>query len=259
MREVKCEQGGDVWLKAREGRITASRVADLLSYKQPSAAQAKAAGHALVRDAVAAGIKGEESQARADYRVELIAERLTGLACDYYVSPEMKWGTEQEPFARSAYEILTGNFLDRVGFVLHPTLDCFGASPDGLWKGKGGAEFKCPKSTTHLRWMMAGVVPEEHIPQMDAEMLCCELEWLDFVSFDQRMIDEELQLFICRLYRDEKRLAAIEAEVLKMEYEIQAQIGVLRSRLLGQSAQGNHDGLWLPGAVQPLHSAADAG
>lgn len=253
MRVIQCEQGSDVWLKAREGKQTASRMADVLNYKMPSAAAAKQAEFALVRDAVAAGVKGDESEARANYRVELIAERLTGLACDFYVSPEMKWGTEQEPFARAAYEITTGNFLDQVGFVLHPTLDYLGASPDGIYGRHGGAEFKCPKSTTHLKWMMAGVVPEEHIPQMDAEMLCCEIDWIDFVSFDPRMIDENLKLFICRLRRDEARLAIMEEEAMKFESETVSQI----ARLCGTSMAVNHSRVPLSGELQSLHRSLD--
>lgn len=236
MRVVDCVQGSDVWMKARCGLITASRMADVLSYLK----------------------KGGESQRRADYRTEIIAERLTGLSCDSYVSPEMKWGTEQEPFARAAYEIATGNFLDRPGFVLHSTLDYFGASPDGLC-GRGGAEFKCPKTTTHIEWMLAGVVPEEHIPQMDAVMLCCELDWLDFVSFDPRMADEDLQMFVCRLPRDEKRLYSMTGEITRFEKETVLQIERLRGRLRGQGVSGSNDSLFHAQLVQSLHSAADAG
>jgi len=217
MRIIECEQGSPQWLKAREGKITASRMADVLNFLK----------------------RGGESQKRADYRVELIAERLTGLAADYYVSPEMKWGTEQEPFARSAYEIATGNFLDQVGFVLHPTLDYAGASPDGLYGKHGGAEFKAPKSTTHLEYMMAGAVPEAYIPQMNMEMLCCECDWIDFVSFDPRM-PEDLQLFIVRHHRDEAKLKEMEAEIVRFEGEINEQIarlyGLQRRNLSGVDA-----------------------
>lgn len=230
MRVVECEQGSDLWLKAREGKITASRMADVLSFKQPSAAQAKAAGHALVREAVAAGIKGDESEARSGYRIEVMAERLSGRAVDRFVTLAMKWGIEKEPEARSRYQLLTmdGAALDRPGFVLHPTLDYAGASPDGLCGRHGGAEFKCPETTTHLEYMLAGVVPEAYIPQMDMEMLCCERDWIDFVSYDPRMIDEDLQLFIVRHNRDEAKLKEMEAEIVRFEGEIQAQIDALR-------------------------------
>jgi hypothetical protein len=235
VRVIDCEQGSDVWLKAREGRITASRLVDVLNYLK----------------------KGGESQKRADYRTELVAERLTGLAEDRYVSPEMKWGILQEPFARSAYEVETGNFLDLVGFVLHPTMDFSGASPDGLYGLRGGCEFKCPKSTTHIEYMLAGVVPEEYVPQMTWEMACCERDWIDFVSYDPRM-PEDLQLFICRLMRDEAKIKEYEAEVLKFEGEINSQIARLRGRLLRTSVSGVDDSVRQPQIVQPLHRAVDA-
>lgn len=216
MRVVECIQGEDSWLHARRGIITASRLADVLNYNQPTAAQKKE-GHA----------KGKESQKRADYRIELIAERLTGKSEERFVSYDMKWGTKYEPEARSAYEMAVDQFLDRVGFVLHPTMGFAGASPDGLSGKDGGAEFKCPKSTTHLEWMLAGVVPEEYIPQMMWEMACCERKWMDFVSFDPRM-PEELQLFIIRLPRDDAKIAEMEAEVKKFEGEIVEQLTKLR-------------------------------
>lgn len=233
MRVIECEQGSPQWLKAREGKITASRMADVLNYLK----------------------KGGESQKRADYRVELIAERLTGLAADYYVSPEMKWGTENEPFARSAYEITTGNFLDQVGFVLHPTLDYAGASPDGLYGRHGGAEFKCPKSTTHLEYMIAGSVPEAYIPQMNMEMLCCERDWIDFVSFDPRM-PKDLQLFIVRHNRDDAKIAEIEAEILRFETEINDQTVRLYG-LQRKSFSGTHAGMPNPCAMEHVYSSAD--
>lgn len=205
MRVIKCEQGTPEWLSARCGLITASRMADVSSYLK----------------------KGGKSQKRVDYRIELMAERLTRRATEYFVSTEMKWGTENEPAARSAYEVENGVLLDRVGFALHPTMDFSGASPDGLSGKDGGAEFKCPKSTTHLEYMMAGVVPEAYIPQMMWEMVCCERQWMDFVSFDPRMPDD-MQLFIVRLPRDEAKIAEMEAEVIKFEAEILEQMQKLR-------------------------------
>jgi YqaJ-like viral recombinase domain len=178
-------------------------------------------------DVMATLKRGGEAASRRDYRGELIAERLTGRAEDRYVSKEMKFGTEQEPFARTAYEIKTENIVDQVGFIFHPRLDFTGASPDGLIGEDGGLELKCPKTTTHLAYMMAGTVPKEYQDQMLWNMACAEREWWDFASYDSRL-PEKLRIFIARMPRDEARIDEIEREVLKLNSEVQyicAQLG----------------------------------
>ena len=206
MRIVDCEQNDAEWTWARTGRITASRMCDVMATLK----------------------RGGEAASRRDYRAELIAERLTGRAEDHYVSKEMKFGAEQEPFARTAYEIKTENTVDQVGFIFHPRLDFTGASPDGLIGQDGRLELKCPKTTTHLAYMMAGTVPEGYQYQMLWNMACAERGWWDFASYDPRM-PEKLRIFIVRMLRDEARIDEIEREVLKLNSEVQyicAQLGV---------------------------------
>jgi putative phage-type endonuclease len=206
VRIVDCEQNSAEWVWARTGRITASRICDMMATLK----------------------RGGEAASRRDYRAELIAERLTGRAEDHYVSKEMKFGTEQEPFARTAYEIKTENIVDQVGFIFHPRLDFTGASPDGLIGEEGGLELKCPKTTTHLAYMMAGTVPKEYQHQMLWNMACAEREWWDFASYDSRL-PEKLRIFIVRMPRDEARISEIEREILKLNSEVQyicAQLGI---------------------------------
>lgn len=207
MRTIKCKQGSAEWLEARRGKITASRIADVLAILK----------------------KGGEGADRRNYRIEQIAERLSGRSEDHYVSPEMEWGTEFEPMARAAYEIATESMVDTVGFVLHPTLDYAGSSPDGLVGEDGGLELKCPKTTTHIKWLMGGTVPEEHQAQCLWNMACCERQWWDFMSFDPRM-PEGMKVFIVRMNRDAERIAAIEAEVAKFNDEVEAAIAQLGGR-----------------------------
>jgi predicted phage-related endonuclease len=219
MRVLTHDQNSAEWLHARTSRITASRICDVLSFNLPSAAQAKEAGFKLVAEAVAAGVTGKESAARRGYRDELVGERLTGLAEPHFVSPFMDWGTETEPMARAEYEVRTGLMVDKVGFVLHEKFDFSGASVDGLVDPDGIIEIKCGKTTTHLRWMQAGVVPDEHRAQMIWGMVCTGRKWADFVSFDPRL-PERLQLFIVRLELDQTEAEAMEDAVLKFEAEI---------------------------------------
>jgi hypothetical protein len=207
VRIVDCEQNSAEWFWARTGRITASRMSDLMATLK----------------------RGGEAASRRDYRAQLIAERLTGKTEDRYLSKEMQFGIEQEPFARTAYEIRTENTVDQAGFIFHPRLDFSGASPDGLIGQDGGLELKCPKTTTHLAYMTAGTIPEEHQYQMLWNMACADREWWDFASFDPRL-PEKLRLFIVRMPRDEARIAELEREVLKVNSEIDnicTQLGVV--------------------------------
>jgi hypothetical protein len=191
------EQGSELWVAARCGLVTASRCAD-----------------------VVAMTKKGESAARRNYRSELIVEILTGQPYPRYVSQEMQWGIDQEPFARAAYELERDVLVETCGFVLHPDLARFGASPDGLVGDDGLIQIKCPNTTTHLGWMLAGTIPVEHAPQMLAEMSCTGRAWCDFVSFDPRL-PSHLQLFIRRYDHDEQMISTLEAEVVHFNAEIE--------------------------------------
>lgn len=196
MKVVNCEQGTQEWLQARAGKVTASKLADVLAKG-----------------------KSAEPACRRDYRVQIATEILTGAPAEQgFVSKEMQWGTDNEPFARAAYEVRTDTVVDTVGFVIHPTIDRAGCSPDGLvgWSGvdpaPGIVQFKCPKSATHLGYILAKVVPADYIPQMTWEMACTGAPWCDFVSFDPRM-PEHLQLFVIRLHRDGVQVVMMENAV----------------------------------------------
>ncbi|MGH2506004.1 MAG: lambda exonuclease family protein [Ktedonobacteraceae bacterium] len=205
MRIVECEQGSAQWLDERVGRITASRVAEALSkYKLKSKTDA-------------------ETAERRNYKVDLIVERLTGRSTENFNSPEMQWGTLYEPEARTAYEMQSDVMTEQVGFILHPLWDFSGASPDSLIGLDGGLEIKCPKSATHYKWRKAGVVPEEHQAQVLWNMHCAGRAWWDFASYDPRMPDG-LRLFVVRMYRDDDRITEIEAEVMRFNQEIEAEI-----------------------------------
>ena len=189
MRILDLQQGSTEWLQARAGRVTASRISDVL-----------------------AKIKSGEAAARRDYRAQICAEILTGRPQeDGFQNAEMLWGLEMEPLARSAYELAKGVLVEQPGFVLHPTIDRAGASPDGV-AGKIGLEIKCPKTATHLQYLLDGGVPAKYEPQMLWQLACMEAEACDFVSFDPRL-PQHLQLFVVRFQRDEKRILEITAEV----------------------------------------------
>jgi hypothetical protein len=200
VREIICDQGSAQWLQARVGKLTASRMVEVMSMLK----------------------KGGEGADRRNYRIEIITERITERANEHYISRDMERGSELEPLARSAYEMAQQVLVETAGFVLHPTLDYLGASPDGLVGNDGGMEIKCPRDTTHVRWLTDGIVPMEHRPQMYTNMLCCEREWWDFCSFSPYF-----KPFIVRLPRDEGEIRKIEEESARFNEEVEAGIRFL--------------------------------
>lgn len=206
MKILDFPQGTAEWLQARAGKVTASRIADVL-----------------------AKIKSGEAAARRDYRAQIVAEILTGTTQeDGYVSAEMQWGIDNEILARGAYQVATDIDVDPVGLVLHPRLDRAAASPDGL-AGDGLVEIKCPKTATHLQYLLAGEVPSKYQPQMLWQMACAERPWCDFVSYDPRL-PSDMQLFVVRFNRDEKRITEMEAEVEAFLGEVDAMLAKLKAR-----------------------------
>jgi len=206
MKTLDFPQGSAEWLQSRAGKVTASRIADVM-----------------------AKIKTGEAASRRDYKAQIVAEILTGKPQeDGFTNSAMQWGTEQEPFARSAYEVASDLMVDTVGLVLHPAIDRAAASPDGL-AGDGLLEIKCPKTATHLQYLLAGVAPAQYQMQMLWQMACTERAWCDFVSFDPRL-PEDLQLLIVRFERDDKRIAEIETEVKLFLSEVDETIAKLKAR-----------------------------
>ncbi|MDG9785252.1 lambda exonuclease family protein [Metapseudomonas otitidis] len=184
------EQRSSEWFAARLGCVTASKV----------------------KDVMAKGRGGAPSAARTNYMMQLLCERLTGRQEEGFTSAAMQRGTELEPLARDAYELFAEGDVVETGFVLHPSIQGFGASPDGLVGDVGLLEIKCPNTATHVATMQSGRHDPAYEWQMLAQMACTGRAWVDFVSFDDRL-PEELQYACFRYERDDKRIAEMEAEV----------------------------------------------
>lgn len=183
------EQRTPEWHAARLGKVTASRVADVI-----------------------AKTKTGWGASRANLMADLIVERLTGQPASAFINAAMEWGTEQEPHARAAYSARTGELVEEAGFIDHPRVASSGASPDGLVGDDGLVEFKCPNTATHLDTLLAGAVPNKYVTQMQWQMACTGRKWCDFVSFDPRL-PEHLRMFVKRVERDDALIAGLEADV----------------------------------------------
>jgi predicted phage-related endonuclease len=164
--------------------------------------------------------KTGESAYRKKYKIQLVAERLTGVATTFFVNSAMQWGTDHEDEAAEQFSIQTGLLLDEIGFVKHPTLMC-GVSPDRviLTPDYPVLEIKCPETATHVEWMLDGVLPEQHKPQVMGQMWLMNCPYAYFCSYDPRM-PGNAQLFIVKVERDDVYIEKLKAEIIKFLSEV---------------------------------------
>ena len=205
------EQLTEDWRNARLGKVTASKV----------------------KDAMSKGRGGAPSATRSNYMMQLLCERLTGTWEEGFTSAAMARGTKLEPTARLAYELMQYCEVQEVGLIQHPKIANFAASPDGVIlipNGRGGLEIKCPNTAQHVAVMRAGKHDSQYEWQMLAQMACAELEWVDFVSFDDRL-PEELQYVCHRYIRDESRIREMEKGVTEFLSELADLEADMRQRM----------------------------
>lgn len=203
---MTIEQGSAEWKQLRLGKVTASRMADVI-----------------------ARTKSGYGASRANYLAELVAERLTGVPAEHYTNAAMQWGTEKEPDARAAYSFYANAEIDSAGFVPHPTIAMSGCSPDGLVGTDGLVELKCPNTATMIDLLRGGTIPDKYICQMFWQMACTGRQWCDFVSYDPRL-PPHMQLYVQRIQRDNRLIKGLEAEVVKFLAEVEATIADLNAK-----------------------------
>lgn len=170
---------------------------------------------------VRAKIKTGESATRRNYRMKLVMERLLGKPLeDNFTNAYMERGIEMEPIARAMYEAASGNMVDEVAWIPHPTIEGFGVSPDGLVGDEGMVEIKCPSMPVHIGYWLDGTPPAEYRDQMLAQLACSGRKWVDFVSFDDRVADD-MQLVIVRFEPSNKEIEELEQDVIKFLDEVE--------------------------------------
>ena len=177
------EQGTEEWLNLRLGVPTASRFKDIYTST------------------------GKASTSVTTYMHQLLAEPVAGKSIETYANKWMERGTEMEAEARGYYELIRDVEVEQVGFVLN---DLAGCSPDGL-TDRGGVEIKCPKAETHIKYLLGGKCPAEYFPQVQGCMWLCERQEWDFISYHP-----DLPQFILTVYRDDKWLDGLKAELEKL-------------------------------------------
>ena len=200
------EQRSAEWFAVRAGKVTASRLGDVLARTK--------SGYSASRDA---------------YMAELVVERLTGAPVEKFSSAAMRRGTELEPQARAAYAFMTGAQVVEVGVVPHPTIAASGASPDGLVGESGLVELKAPEPHTHLETLLGTATPARYVAQMQWQIAATGRAWCDWVSFCPSF-PPGMDLHIRRIERDPEFIANAESEVRKFLGELNAKVAALRTR-----------------------------
>ena len=206
------EQRSDSWFAARVGKVTASRIAD-----------------------VVAKTRSGWGASRANYMGELIAERLTGSPASRYTNAAMQHGIDTEPEAIAALEFYADVTVQPVGFVDHPTIAMSGASPDGLIGEDGLCEVKCPQTSTHLDTLLGASIPNKYLLQMQWQLACTGRQWCKFASYDPRL-PEEMKIHITHVQRDYKLFAELETQVLQFLQELDSKVQELTRIYLSEKA-----------------------
>lgn len=191
-----CEQGSSEWHEMRLGKVTASRMKDVLSKGRGAA----------------------PSKTTETYMMELLAEKLTGEARPFFENDAMKWGTETEPQARAMYELKSGNKVKEVAFIIKG--HDIGVSPDGLIGDYGMLEIKCPTTITQVRRALTDNYSKDYYEQIQMQLWVAKRQWCDFLSFDPRL-DVDAGYLLQRVERDEDFIKDMEekatAFIVKMK------------------------------------------
>ena len=163
---IQCAQGDNSpeWFAARLGRVTGSGAKKIIESKTE-----------------------KEKTTRTNYVYELAEQRITGvIPAQGFVSDAMKWGTEQEPYARMAYEGERDECVIQTGFIRCDDVMA-GCSLDGHIAQAGRIvginEIKCPMLKTHIFYWKAGTLPADYKWQVVHNLLCTDAEWCDFISY----------------------------------------------------------------------------
>lgn len=253
MMRVACQtQRTREWLDAKRGKVGASQL-----WRAMAKLKVKSKN----------GSAGDPSGECLKYMLELATEITTGFCVDHWVSPEMDYGSQYENLAIREYLFANDQpECMRTGFVLHPTLDRWGSSPD-LVLERGGVEAKVPKAMTHQtyrhKYIMAklaglsgnalaeAVIPEKYLYQVHSCIICCERDWWDWISFcppdpERIILPPDQRLLQIRVERDQGWVDAIEKGVIEFNGEL-----LELTKLMGGEAMPNRLNEQLRKSVEP--------
>jgi exodeoxyribonuclease (lambda-induced) len=203
------DQGSAEWLEARKGRITGSRFKD-------------------ARDRLK---NGAPSKTCLAYAMDVARERCGGKAPEKFQNAAMRFGTEQEPLARQAYEEATGNLVEEVGFIVDEE-GHFGLSPDGLIGNDGVLEIKTMVSSDTLFTAVADGDISEYIDQCNGYLWLLGRKWVDLCLWAPDLG----VLKIIRITRDEAAIEALESDLMAFAKTVREYESKLRKAVAAAKA-----------------------
>lgn len=164
----QINQGSPEWFAIRKGMPTASNFKKILT---------------------AVGVK--DSKALSPYIDDLIGQAFAPEEDEEFQgNRHTERGKELEPFAREAFIARTGHAVEEVGFCCMDDKTA-GCSPDGLitcdGRYVGGLEIKCLTRGKHVRYCIAGVLPDEFKAQVHGCLAVTGLPEWHFWSWHPRM------------------------------------------------------------------------
>jgi exodeoxyribonuclease (lambda-induced) len=208
------EQGSPEWFAMRKGRITGSRFKD-------------------ARDRTAKGLPSAKCKL---YALDVARERCGGKAGDKFQTSAMRFGSEQEPLARTAYEKATGNVVFEVGFITDDT-GFFGLSPDGTVDDDGVVEIKTMVSSDTLFTAMVEGDISAYLDQCMGYLWMLNRKWVDLVLWAPDLADMGLGMKIIRIERDEAAIEALESDLLAFMAVVRESESKLRKAAIAANAE----------------------
>mgnify|MGYP006276464623 CR=1 FL=1 len=166
-------QGSVEWLKARLGVVTASELDNLVTPE----------------------FKLRTGETPKSYLAKKVAEKLTGDYMDGLSTFDIEQGTILEEEARPWLAMELDCDIENVGLITRDDGRC-GCSPDGIICNKSandildlgiGVEIKCPKASTHAKYLLNGELPKEYAAQVHGSMYVTGLSKWYFVSYHRKM------------------------------------------------------------------------
>ncbi len=196
--DVEVVQGSPEWFAGRLGKVTASRLNDIMKKT-----------------------KYGESTYKKRARMELAIERLTGKQASITpMNQFMRDGVEREPDARNLFQSITGKEVSEVGSFIHPDIPMSSASPDGLILDENAVlEIKCPTAVTHAYNLLSKKMDSRYIYQIQWQMACCEADYGYFASYHPDYPKEQ-RLRWLKVERDNKLISEVEMAVRDFDVEI---------------------------------------
>ena len=202
MRIVDCEQGAEEWHINRIMIPTASKFKLVMPKSK------------------------KFTDGTYTYMNEVAAEIMTGQAAEEAHSKSLSWGKKYEDDAANTYAALRNVDVISTGICIDDDLRA-GASNDGLVSDDGMIEIKCPYvSGKHAATLFAGKMPDEHIPQVQGNMMINGRKWCDFISYDPRVKGKN-KIAIIRVERDEEYISELRSFIIKFNAELDEKLALI--------------------------------